>query len=98
MTDLLKAADAMAEALRSFSKMADAYDPFEEDDFELCWDRRPNLGELRRAREALSAYEAAKREAMAPLLKCDYCGAWRSKPCGEDCVWPSSPLAKGHIP
>lgn len=26
----------------------------------------------------------------APLRHCDFCGSWRSRPCGEGCVWTSA--------
>lgn len=63
MTNLLKAADVMAETLRTFADMADSYDPPEDDDGTEAWNHRFCIGDLRHAREALSAYEAAKREA-----------------------------------
>ena len=63
MNNLLKTADAMAEALRTFAIVADAYDPPEDDDDTEAWDHRFCIGDLRRAHEALSAYEAAKKEA-----------------------------------
>ena len=53
----------MAEALRTFAIVADAYDPPEDDDDTEAWDHRFCIGDLRRAHEALSVYEAAKKEA-----------------------------------
>lgn len=42
-------------ALEPFAALAECYDPPEDDDHEIVWDRKPTLGQLRAARAALAA-------------------------------------------
>ncbi len=46
--------DRLKAALQPFGELAYAYDPPEDDDHEMAWDRKPSLGQLRAARAALT--------------------------------------------
>jgi hypothetical protein len=58
----LRSAVAMAkEALEPFAYLAQCYDPPENDDGDVAWDKKPKLGDLRHARSALAAIDAAEK-------------------------------------
>lgn len=59
MDDLRAENTRLREALTPFAAMADAYDPPEDDDHEIVWDRKPTLGQLRAARAAVERQHAA---------------------------------------
>jgi len=44
---------ALEAALKPFAALADCYDPPEGDDHQPTWDRKPTLGQVRQARQAL---------------------------------------------
>ena len=73
MDDLRAENTRLREALTPFAAMADAYDPPEDDDHEIVWDRKPTLGQLRAARAAVERQHAAalaeKDKEIADLKK-----------------------------
>lgn len=50
--------EELAGALKLFAEIADCYDPPEDDDHEIVWDRKasPKLGDIRRARATLERW------------------------------------------
>jgi hypothetical protein len=55
-SSLLSLIEDMAKALEPFADVAQFYDPPEGDDHEDAWDHEFTMGNLRRARSALSRY------------------------------------------